>query len=101
MAEDLVAAETTTAANHAAASAAATNIQSGRAPGRFVYNDEQTGQTAPESAPDGSVVLGTPVAPPVNGDMYTDISPENAVLQGQRYTSFLLTMCSCDVSLAS
>ncbi|EEE59591.1 hypothetical protein OsJ_11899 [Oryza sativa Japonica Group] len=87
VAEDLAAAETTTAANHAAASAAATNVQSGRTPGRYAYNDERARQTAPESAQDGSVVLGTPVAPPVNGDMYTDISPENAVLQGQRRLS--------------
>ncbi|TKV92297.1 hypothetical protein SEVIR_9G154900v4 [Setaria viridis] len=84
VAEDLAAAETTNAANHAAASAAATNLQAGRAPGRYAYNDERTRQTATESGPDGAVVLGTPVAPPVNGDMYTDISPENAVLQGQR-----------------
>ncbi|XP_047061039.1 serine/threonine-protein phosphatase BSL2 homolog [Lolium rigidum] len=83
VAEDLAAAETTTAANHAAASAAATDTQAGRAPGRYAYNDERTRQAAPESAADGSVVLGTPVAPPLNGDMYTDISPENAV-QGQR-----------------
>ncbi|KAM0859762.1 hypothetical protein ACQ4PT_046974 [Festuca glaucescens] len=83
VAEDLAAAETTTAANHAAASAAANDTQAGRAPGRYAYNDERTRQAAPESAADGSVVLGTPVAPPLNGDMYTDISPENAV-QGQR-----------------
>jgi hypothetical protein len=38
----------------------------------------------PEAAPDGSVVLGNPVAPPVNGDMYTDISTENAMLSGPR-----------------
>ncbi|KQK13977.1 serine/threonine-protein phosphatase BSL2 homolog isoform X2 [Brachypodium distachyon] len=87
VAEDLAAAETTTAANHAAASAAATDIQAGRVPGRYAYNDDRARQAAPESAPDGSVVLGTPVAPPVNGDMYTDISPENAVLQGQRRLS--------------
>lgn len=89
VAEDLAAAETTTAANHAAASAAATDTQAGKAPGRYAYNDERTKQAASESAPDGSVVLGTPVAPPLNGDMYTDISPENAVLQGQRYTPFV------------
>jgi len=82
VAEDLAAAETTNAANHAAASAAATNLQTGRSPGRY---EERTRQTSTESGPDGAVVLGTPVAPPVNGDMYTDISPENAVLQGQRY----------------
>lgn len=30
---------------------------------------------------DGAVVLGNPVAPPVNGDMYTDVSTEHALLQ--------------------
>uniref|UniRef100_A0ACD6A391 Uncharacterized protein n=1 Tax=Avena sativa TaxID=4498 RepID=A0ACD6A391_AVESA len=85
VAEDLAAAETTTAANHAAASAAATDTQIGKAPGRYAYNDERTRQAAPESAPDGSVVLGTPVAPPLNGDMYTDISPENAVMPGHSH----------------
>ncbi|KAM0823924.1 hypothetical protein ACQ4PT_070544 [Festuca glaucescens] len=84
-AEDLAAAETTSAANHAAAAAA--NMQAGGAPGRFAYNDEQTGQTTAETTADGAVVLGTPVAPPVNGDVYTDISPENAVIQGQRRSS--------------
>ncbi|XP_035814855.1 serine/threonine-protein phosphatase BSL2 homolog isoform X4 [Zea mays] len=87
VAEDLAAAETTNAANHAAASAAATNLQVGRAPGKYAYNDERTRQTTMESGPDGTVVLGTPVAPPVNGDIYTDISPENAVMQGQRRLS--------------
>jgi hypothetical protein len=89
VAEDLAAAETTNAANHAAANAAATNLQAGRTPGKYAYN-EQTRQTITESGPDGAVVLGTPVAPPVNGDMYTDISPENAVLQGQRYMYYYL-----------
>ncbi|KAM3271662.1 hypothetical protein ACQJBY_042083 [Aegilops geniculata] len=84
-AEDLAAAETTSAANHAAAAAA--NMQAGGTPGRFAYNDEQTGQTTTETTADGAVVLGTPVAPPVNGDVYTDISPENAVIQGQRRSS--------------
>jgi hypothetical protein len=84
-AEDLAAAETTSAANHAAAAAA--NMQAGGAPGRFAYNDEQTGQTTGETTADGAVVLGTPVAPPVNGDVYTDISPENAVIQGHRRSS--------------
>jgi hypothetical protein len=40
-----------------------------------------------DTTADGAVVLGTPVAAPVNGDMYTDISPENALLQGSRRTS--------------
>jgi hypothetical protein len=41
-----------------------------------------------DTTADGAVVLGTPVAAPVNGDMYTDISPENALLQGSRYDNF-------------
>uniref|UniRef100_A0A2N9EDI8 Serine/threonine-protein phosphatase n=1 Tax=Fagus sylvatica TaxID=28930 RepID=A0A2N9EDI8_FAGSY len=85
VAEDLAAAETTSAASHAAAAAAASNLQAGRLPGRFI--DERTRQTMPEAAPDGAVVLGNPVAPPINGDMYTDISTENAMLQGARRIS--------------
>lgn len=84
VAEDLAAAETTTAASHAAAAAAASNVHAGRLPGRYAFVDERTRQTMPEAVPDGSVVLGNPVAPPVNGDMYTDISTENAMLQGSR-----------------
>ena len=41
-------------------------------------------QSVPEAVTDGAVVLGNPVAPPVNGDLYTDISTENAMLQGSR-----------------
>ncbi|KAJ6904708.1 serine/threonine-protein phosphatase BSL3 isoform X2 [Populus alba x Populus x berolinensis] len=84
VAEDLAAAETTSAASHAAAVAAASNVQAGRVPGRYGFIDERTRQTMPEAAPDGAVVLGNPVAPPVNGDMYTDISTENAMLPGPR-----------------
>ncbi|CAF1833683.1 unnamed protein product [Brassica oleracea var. botrytis] len=84
VAEDLAAAETTSAASHAAAAAAATNSSPGRSPGRYGF-DERTGEP-PESAP-GAVVLGSPVAPPVNGDMHTDISTENAMLPGTRRTS--------------
>ncbi|KAL4200462.1 hypothetical protein AMTRI_Chr03g149720 [Amborella trichopoda] len=84
VAEDLAAAETTTAASHAAAAAAASNAQAGRSPGRYVYADERARHVIPEAVPDGAVVLGSPVAPPINGDMYTDISTENAVLQGRR-----------------
>lgn len=83
-AEDLAAAETTTAASHAAAVAASASIQPGRSPGGYTYSDERERQVIPESVSDGSVILGTPVAPPVNGDMYTDISTENVMLQGQR-----------------
>lgn len=84
VAEDLAAAETTSAASHAAAAAAASSLQPGRSPGRYIAGNERTRQANPEAVPDGAVVLGTPVAPPVNGDMYTDISTENAMLQGPR-----------------
>lgn len=88
VAEDLAAAETTTAASQAAAAAAASNVQVGRGPGRYGFIDDRTRQTMPDTAADGAVVLGNPVAPAVNGDIYTDISTENAVLQGSRYDSF-------------
>ncbi|PKA45778.1 Serine/threonine-protein phosphatase BSL2 like [Apostasia shenzhenica] len=84
VAEDLAAAETTSAASHAAAVAASASVQPGRPPSRYSYADERARQPVPESVPDGAVVLGTPVAPPVNGDMYTDISTDNAVLYGPR-----------------
>lgn len=84
VAEDLAAAETTTAASHAAAAAAASNSPPGRLTGRYGFADDRIRENDPESTPDGSVVLGNPVAPPVNGDMYTDISHENAMLQGSR-----------------
>ncbi|XP_060169940.1 serine/threonine-protein phosphatase BSL3-like isoform X2 [Lycium barbarum] len=85
VAEDLAAAETTSAASHAAAAAA--NLQAGRLAGRYGFGDETARQTVPDAVNDGSVVLGNPVAPPVNGDMYTDISTENAMLQGSRRLS--------------
>ncbi|KAG7591161.1 Calcineurin-like phosphoesterase domain ApaH type [Arabidopsis thaliana x Arabidopsis arenosa] len=84
VAEDLAAAETTYAASHAAA-AAATSSPPGRLPGRYGFSDERNRELS-ESA-DGAVVLGSPVAPPVNGDMHTDISPENALLPGTRRTN--------------
>lgn len=84
VAEDLAAAETTSAASHAAAAAAAANVQVGKLAGTYTISDERKTQAAPESAADGAVVLGSPVAPPVNGDIYTDISTENAMMQGQR-----------------
>ncbi|PWA45797.1 Kelch repeat type 2 [Artemisia annua] len=86
VAEDLAAAEMTSAASHADAAAAASNAQSGRLPGRYGFVDDRTRQTN-EATPDGAVVLGNPVAPPANGDMYTDISTENAMLQGSRRLS--------------
>ncbi|KAL5575027.1 hypothetical protein UlMin_016726 [Ulmus minor] len=86
VAEDLAAAETTSAASHAAAAAAASNAQAGRSPARY-FIDERTRQPMSDAAPDGAVVVGNPVAPPVNGDMYTDISTENAMLPGSRRLS--------------
>ncbi|KAK1287026.1 hypothetical protein QJS10_CPB19g01318 [Acorus calamus] len=62
-------------------------LWAGRLPGRYAFGDERTRQVTPEAVPDGAVVLGSPVAPPVNGDMYADISTENAMLQGQRRLS--------------
>ncbi|KAE8735578.1 Serine/threonine-protein phosphatase BSL2 [Hibiscus syriacus] len=85
VAEDMAAAETTTAASHAAA--AASDVHAGQLPGRYGSGGEREKQTMPEAAPDGAVVLGTPVAPPVNGDMYTDISTKNAAHQGSRRMS--------------
>ncbi|KAI9072574.1 hypothetical protein K1719_045461 [Acacia pycnantha] len=82
VAEDLVAAETTNAGSHAAY-----NVQAGRILGRYGFIDDRNRQTMSEATGDGSVVLGNPVAPPINGDMYTDISTENAMLQGPRRTS--------------
>ncbi|KAF5775252.1 putative protein-serine/threonine phosphatase [Helianthus annuus] len=87
VAEDLAAAEMTSAASHAAAAAAASNAQAGRPPGRYGFVDDQTRQPNSEADADGAVVLGDPVAPPVNGDMYTDISTENAMLPGSRRLS--------------
>ncbi|XP_043811714.1 serine/threonine-protein phosphatase BSL3 isoform X1 [Manihot esculenta] len=82
VAEDLAAAETTTAASQAAAAAAASNVHSGKISGRYGFVDEGSRQAMHEAVPDGAVVLGNPVAPPINGDMYTDISTENAMLPG-------------------
>ncbi|KAL5056317.1 hypothetical protein RYX36_036999 [Vicia faba] len=63
------------------------HVVSSNVPGGYGFVDDRTGQTMSDAAPDGAVVLGNPVAPPVNGDMYTDISTENALLQGSRRTS--------------
>ncbi|GAB4824597.1 Serine/threonine-protein phosphatase bsl3 [Ancistrocladus abbreviatus] len=87
VAEDLAAAETTAAASNAAAAAAASNVQTGRLPGRYGFTDERTQHCLSESVADGTVVLGNPVAPPVNGDMYADISHENVLVQGSRRLS--------------
>ncbi|KAL6518669.1 Serine/threonine-protein phosphatase bsl2 [Orobanche hederae] len=83
VAEDLAASETTSAASHAAAAAAASNVQQGRLQGRYGFTDGTNGT----NVSDGAVVVGNPVAPPVNGDIYTDISTENAMIQGSRRLS--------------
>ncbi|KAL8483458.1 hypothetical protein ACS0TY_026228 [Phlomoides rotata] len=87
VAEDMAAAETTSAASHAAAAAAACNVQQGRLQGRYGFTDDRNGETEPDASTDGAVVVGNPVAPPLNGDIYTDISTENAMLQGSRRSS--------------
>ncbi|XP_078442742.1 serine/threonine-protein phosphatase BSL2 homolog isoform X2 [Wolffia australiana] len=86
VAEDLAAAETTSAALHAAAvSASSSNAQLGKSlQGRNEADGEKVRQDQSETQPDGAVVLGSPVAPPINGDMYTDISTENAMIHGHR-----------------
>lgn len=84
VAEDLAAAETTSAASQAAAVAASNNAPPGKSAARYGFGDERTRQGGPDAVSDGAVVLGSPVAPPINGDMYTDISTENAMLQGPR-----------------
>uniref|UniRef100_A0A803LXM1 Serine/threonine-protein phosphatase n=1 Tax=Chenopodium quinoa TaxID=63459 RepID=A0A803LXM1_CHEQI len=62
-------------------------LRGGRLPGRYGFADDRLRENDPESVADGAVVLGSPVAPPVNGDMYTDINHENAMLQGSRRLS--------------
>ncbi|GER56961.1 serine/threonine-protein phosphatase, partial [Striga asiatica] len=84
VAEDLAAAETTSAASHAAAAAAASSVQQGRLQGRYGFTDERNVTNVPETGADGAVVVGNPVAPPINGDINTDISTENAALQDRQ-----------------
>ena len=78
VAEDPAAIETPNAALHAAATTAAANGQAvvsaiGNRPG---YK--------PEPMSNGSVMLGTPVAAPINGDVSMDISAENVLSHGQQ-----------------
>lgn len=79
VAEDLAAAETTSAALHQAAlQSSAPSSQPSTIP---------TAKTVPEGrqrTTDGSVVMGSPVAAPVNGDTTMDISTENALSHGHR-----------------
>eukprot|EP00252_Welwitschia_mirabilis_P026986 TRINITY_DN906_c0_g1_i2.p1 TRINITY_DN906_c0_g1~~TRINITY_DN906_c0_g1_i2.p1 ORF type:complete len:944 (-),score=234.90 TRINITY_DN906_c0_g1_i2:748-3579(-) len=87
VAEDLAAAETTPAASHAAAVAAAAaiaNAHPGGNAGKNVYSDGPSRHISSDSGDGGSVVMGSPVAPPINGDMFRDISTENALVPGHR-----------------
>uniref|UniRef100_A0A7N0VI02 Serine/threonine-protein phosphatase n=1 Tax=Kalanchoe fedtschenkoi TaxID=63787 RepID=A0A7N0VI02_KALFE len=86
VAEDMAAAETTSEASRAAAAAAASDVQPERVPMTYGF-DERGRQSISEEFVDGAVTLGSPVAPPMNGDMSADISVENAVLQGSRRLS--------------
>ncbi|KAL8154115.1 hypothetical protein V2J09_011875 [Rumex salicifolius] len=79
LAEDISSAETNAAAS--------SNVSLGRLPGRHGFTDDRTGQSVSEPALPNSVVLGSPVAPPANGDMYSDISHENAMAQANRRLS--------------
>ncbi|CAM8886785.1 unnamed protein product [Rhodiola kirilowii] len=79
VAEDHAASETTNAASLAAA--AASNANAGRLVGKYGY-DERSRQSVSVTAPDGSVVLGNPVAAPSNGEMHNDLNTGNEMLQG-------------------
>ncbi|CAA2986004.1 serine threonine- phosphatase BSL3 [Olea europaea subsp. europaea] len=83
VAEDLAAAETTSAASREAAASATSNEQLGKFLGKYGFADERRPLVS-DAVADGAVVVGSPVAPPVNGDMFTEISTENAILQGSR-----------------
>lgn len=78
VAEDPAPAEMATAG--AVAASGATDVQAGRFPGRYAIFEERARE--PEPVGDGSVVLGSPVARAINGDIYTDINAGNAMLQG-------------------
>ncbi|KAG6517035.1 hypothetical protein ZIOFF_020412 [Zingiber officinale] len=83
IAEDLAAAETS-AASHIASSGSTANVQIGGSPGRYMFSDERSRQATPEKVPDGAAAMAPSVSPPVNGDMCTNVSPDNTMLQGPR-----------------
>lgn len=90
VAEDLSAAETTSAALHAASS------ESSSLPVSSSHGSDPQEAREPSdlSGADGaSVVMASPVAAPVNGDISMDISTENALSHGHRYVA------DCDFSL--
>lgn len=80
--EDPAAVETTTAALHAAALNASSANGQTVTPSistRPSYLDGRARPHQPEPTANGAVVMGTPVAAPVNGDIFMDISAENAL----------------------
>ncbi|XP_041990344.1 serine/threonine-protein phosphatase BSL3-like [Salvia splendens] len=102
VAEDLAASETTSAASHAAAAAAASNLQQGRPQGRYGFNDDRPRVPLTDSGSDGSVVVGSPVAPPANGDIYTDISTENAISrQSSKGVDYLVEAAAAEAEAIS
>ncbi|MCO5566287.1 hypothetical protein L7F22_019963 [Adiantum nelumboides] len=87
VAEDPAAVETTNAALHAAALNApsangqpATEVNNIRAS----YLDSHARANEVETTSNGSMIMGTPVAAPVNGDVSMDISAENAMSLGHQ-----------------
>ncbi|KAK6141919.1 hypothetical protein DH2020_024340 [Rehmannia glutinosa] len=52
-------------------------LRGGSLQARYGFTDDTTKVHVPDAAADGAVVVGNPVARPVNGDIYTDISTEN------------------------
>ncbi|MCO5546748.1 hypothetical protein L7F22_000184, partial [Adiantum nelumboides] len=87
VAEDPAAVETTSAALHAAALNApsangqpATEVNNIRAS----YLDSHASANEVETTSNGSVIMGTPVAAPVNGDLSMDISAENVMSLGHQ-----------------
>ena len=86
VAEDLAAAETTSAASHAAAVSGTSDAPHGKSNSRRNSSDsEGTREDPSDEHQDGAVILANPVAPPINGDIYADISTENAMIHGHRY----------------
>lgn len=81
VAEDLAAAETTSAALHLASmQASIPTSASNPNPASKPNVPDVRHKTA-----DGAVIMGSPVAAPVNGDTTMDISTENAISHGHRY----------------
>lgn len=57
-------------------------------------SDHPTGLLSEPSA-DSAVIMGNPVAPPINGETSMDISTENAVNYGNRYESENALLLRC------